>query len=106
MIGMPRGSGSGLGTLMKTFANITVIGRDKTGVVARITQALFQTGANIEEIEQQVARGQFSMFLQCSWPIARLQRSSVEQMLQNLGRLLKMEIRTRFVQFWVGCHYD
>lgn len=83
---------------MKTFANITVIGRDKTGVVARITQALFQTCANIEEIEQQVARGEFSMSLQASWPTARLQRSTVERMLRDLAQSLQMEIRLRFIQ--------
>src|SRR5262249_47959019 len=53
---------------MKLFATITVIGRDKTGVIARITQFLFQQRANIEALEEQVTRGQFSMTLQASWP--------------------------------------
>ena len=32
---------------MKHFANITVIGRDKTGVVAKVTNFLFEQRANI-----------------------------------------------------------
>src|SRR6267143_574166 len=46
---------------MKRFATLTVIGRDKTGVVARITNFLFMQKANIEALEEQVTRGQFSM---------------------------------------------
>ena len=43
---------------MKHFATITVIGRDKTGVIARVTNFLFEQHANIEALEEQVTRGQ------------------------------------------------
>ena len=49
---------------MKCFATITVIGRDKTGVIARVTNFLFEQKANIEALEEAVTRGQFSMVLQ------------------------------------------
>lgn len=52
---------------MKQYATITVIGRDKTGVIARVTGFLFEQHANIEALEEQVTRGQFSMTLQASW---------------------------------------
>ena len=52
---------------MSRYATITVIGRDKTGVVARVTNLLFDTHANIEALEEQVTRGQFSMTIQASW---------------------------------------
>lgn len=81
---------------MKITAHLTIIGRDRTGVVARITQFLFQNGANIEEIEQQVTRGQFSMLLQASWPTTRLRRTQLEIELKRLARFLNMEIRLRF----------
>ena len=42
---------------MKQFATITVIGRDKTGVIARVTSFLFEQRANIEVLEEQVTRG-------------------------------------------------
>ena len=32
---------------MKKFATITVIGKDKTGVIARVTSFLFEQKANI-----------------------------------------------------------
>ncbi len=57
---------------MKQFATITVIGRDKTGVIARVTNFLFEQHANIEALEEQVTRGQFSMTLQASWKSSEL----------------------------------
>jgi predicted amino acid-binding ACT domain protein len=43
---------------MKQFATVTVIGRDKTGVIARVTNFLFDQKVNLEALEEQVARGQ------------------------------------------------
>src|SRR5436189_170350 len=52
---------------MKQFATITVIGRDKTGVVARVTGYLFEQKANIEALEEQVARRDGVPFLVIPW---------------------------------------
>jgi formyltetrahydrofolate deformylase len=81
---------------MKQFATVTVIGRDKTGVIARVTNFLFEQKANIEALEEQVTRGQFSMTLQASWKDGQLTVSSLEQGLARLARELQMEIKLRF----------
>lgn len=81
---------------MKTFATITVIGRDKTGVIARVTSFLFEQKANIEALEEQVTRGQFSMTLQASWKRRELDGRSLESGLLKLSNDLGMEIRLRF----------
>ena len=83
---------------MKQFATITVIGRDKTGVIARVTNFLFEQHANIEALEEQVTRGQFSMTLQASWKTAELQLASVQSGLAQLAAALQMEIKLRFTQ--------
>jgi formyltetrahydrofolate deformylase len=80
------------------FATITVIGRDKTGVIARITNFLFEQRANIEGLEEQVTRGQFSMTLQASWRNGQLRRDPVCRGLQRLARELEMEIKVRFTE--------
>src|SRR5690349_21727668 len=81
---------------MKTFATITVIGRDKTGVIARVTSFLFEQKANIEALEEQVTRGQFSMTLQASWKRGELNGGALESGLLKLAKDLGMEIRLRF----------
>jgi formyltetrahydrofolate deformylase len=81
---------------MKLFATITVIGRDKTGVVARVTNFLFEQHANIEALEEQVTRGQFSMTLQASWPKKDFDAATLRAGLDKLGAQLGMEIKARF----------
>jgi formyltetrahydrofolate deformylase len=81
---------------MKIFATVTVIGRDRSGVVARVTGYLFEQKGNIEALEEQVTRGQFSMTLQASWKEKELDRVGVERGLKRLGEVLGMEVRLRF----------
>lgn len=80
---------------MKQFATITVIGRDKTGVIARVTNFLFEQRANIEALEEQVTRGQFSMTLQASWKSSDLKPDVLRAGLEHLARQLGMEIKLR-----------
>ena len=81
---------------LKDFAILTVIGRDRSGVVARITNFLFEQRANIEALEEQVTRGQFSMTLQASWPGRAAAKSAVAAGLAQLARQLGMEIKVRW----------
>ncbi|MDE3068072.1 MAG: formyltetrahydrofolate deformylase [Verrucomicrobiota bacterium] len=81
---------------MKQFATLTVIGRDKTGVIARVTSFLFEQQANIEALEEQVTRGQFSMTLQASWKVGELNSESLRAGLSKLAAQLGMEINFRF----------
>jgi formyltetrahydrofolate deformylase len=83
---------------MKQFATVTVIGRDKTGVIARVTAFLFEQHANIEALEEQVTRGQFSMTLQASWRPADCNAASLRAGLDALARRLGMEIKVRFTE--------
>jgi formyltetrahydrofolate deformylase len=82
--------------MAKHVATITLIGHDKAGVIARITQLLFQLGANIEAMEEAVTRGQFSMTLQASWTGAKFSRTEVEQKIREAARDLKMEAKIHF----------
>ena len=83
---------------MKQLATLTVIGRDKTGVVARVTSFLFEQKANIEALEEQVTRGQFSMTLQASWKDSQLKLEDLRTGLARLGAQLDMEIKLRLTQ--------
>lgn len=83
---------------MKIHASITVIGRDQSGVVARITGFLFVQKANIEGLEEKVTRGQFGMTIQASWPSNECSVASIRSGLADLARALGMEIKIRFVE--------
>jgi formyltetrahydrofolate deformylase len=78
---------------MKEFATITVIGQDKTGVVAKITNFLFLQKANIEALEEQVTRGQFSMTLQTSWRESELNQNAIASGLPSSPPIWKWRLK-------------
>ncbi len=83
---------------MKHLATVTVIGRDKTGVIARVTNFLFEQRANIEALEEQVTRGQFSMTIQASWKDVRFDPVKLRTGLDTLAKTLEMEIKLRLTE--------
>jgi len=83
---------------MQRFATITVIGRDKTGVIACVTNYLFEQKANIEALEEAVTRGQFSMVLQASWKDGQLKPAALRKGLNGLAADLGMEIKLRLTE--------
>ncbi len=86
-----------MGSIMRDNATITVLGRDKTGVIARVTHFLFEQHANVEGLEEQVTRGQFSMTLQASWKPGDFKPEVLQRGLDQLAASLGMEIKCRII---------
>ncbi|NDH86982.1 formyl transferase, partial [bacterium] len=59
------------------------------------TQHLFRMGANIESLEEQVARGKFRMTLLASWPVSKLDDHRIRADLGSLAQHLKMKLTLR-----------
>lgn len=79
----------------EAFIEITVIGKDRKGVVAEITNSIFRNGGNIEQINQKVVHGLFGMHLQASFHDAdSLHKVATE--LDDLSSKLQMEIKAHF----------
>lgn len=79
----------------RQIVSISVVGKDRTGAVAATTKFLFEMGANIEALEEQVTRGQFSMAIQASWPGADWRPGPIKDGLKRLAGELGMDIRSR-----------
>ncbi len=82
-------------SLEKKIISLSVIGRDRTGVIAAFTNLLFQEGANIEALAEEVRRGQFSMTLQASWTRKTFNEKRVRAEIHNLSTALKMDTTLR-----------
>lgn len=71
-----------------------MVGPDRKGVVAEITNAIFKRGGNIQQISQNVVRGLFGMQLEASF--YRTDRNELDESLRLLSRKLKMEIKIHY----------
>ncbi|MBU1209467.1 MAG: ACT domain-containing protein [Proteobacteria bacterium] len=48
---------------MSDWVAVSIIGRDRPGIVASVSKVLFQNRCNIEDLSQTAIRGQFAMIL-------------------------------------------
>jgi formyltetrahydrofolate deformylase len=78
----------------KTLIEITVVGKDRKGVVAEITNFIFKNHGNIEKINQNVIKGLFGMQLEASFN--NIIKEKLDEGLQGLAKNLKMEIKVHY----------
>ena len=78
----------------ETLIEVTVIGKDRKGVVAEITNAIFSRGGNIQQISQNVVRGLFGMQLEASFN--KIDKKVLDKSLLHLSRKLNMEIKIHY----------
>jgi formyltetrahydrofolate deformylase len=79
----------------KTLIEVTVVGPDRKGVVADITNFIFKSGGNIEKINQSVLRGLFGMQLEASFA-EEIGRKQLDLGLKQLAKKLSMEIKVHY----------
>ena len=77
--------------MKKIRIGITVIGKDREGIVAEFTNFIFQKEGNIEKINQNVIKGLFGMHLEASFS-RTLKLESFDEELQSLGKMLGMDV--------------
>jgi formyltetrahydrofolate deformylase len=78
----------------ETLIEVTVIGKDRKGVVAEITSAIFNRGGNIQQISQNVVKGLFGMQLEASFN--KIDKKALDETLLQLSKKLNMEIKTHY----------
>lgn len=83
-----------VGAKGKTLIEVTVVGPDRKGVVADITNFIFKNGGNIEKISQNVVRGLFGMQLEASF--MNIERVKLDAGLKELSQKLSMEIKVHY----------
>ncbi|WP_255170454.1 formyltetrahydrofolate deformylase [Natrononativus amylolyticus] len=78
------------------LTEITVIGDDDTGLVARVTTLLFERGVNIEDIDQAVRDDVFRMYLAVDTAGMVCTEATLRRDLEALGDDLGQDVQVRF----------
>jgi len=79
--------------MRKTVVGITVVGKDREGIVATFTNFAFSKGGNIEKVNQNVIKGLFGMYLEVSFSkIVDIKKFDTE--IQSLANKEKMDVST------------
>ena len=79
--------------MKKTVVGITVVGKDREGIVATFTNFAFSKGGNIEKVNQNVIKNLFGMYLEVSFSkIVDVKKFDAE--IQSLAKKEKMDVST------------
>ena len=79
--------------MKKTVVGITVVGKDREGIVAIFTNFAFSKGGNIEKVNQNVIKGIFGMYLEVSFSkTVDIKKFDVD--IQKLSKQEKMDVST------------
>jgi len=79
--------------MKKTVIGITIVGKDREGIVAIFTNFAFAKGGNIEKVNQNVIKGLFGMYLEVSFSkTVNVKRFDAE--IQSLAKKEKMDVST------------
>lgn len=76
---------------MKTAVGITVVGKDREGIVAAFTNFVFKKQGNVETVNQNVIKGLFGMYLEVSFN-KKIDIEKFDAELQKLAKKQKMEV--------------
>ena len=79
--------------MKKTVVGITVVGKDREGIVATFTNFAFSKGGNIEKVNQNVIKNLFGMYLEVSFS-KKLDVKNFDIEIQNLAKKEKMDVNT------------
>lgn len=79
--------------MKKTIVGITVVGKDREGIVAAFTNFVFQKKGNVEKVNQNVIKGLFGMYLEISF-IKKIDIKKFEIELQKVAKKHKMDVST------------
>ena len=88
----------------KNLAIITIIGKDRTGVVARVSQALYEENVNIEDISQTVMENNFVMVMLVDLTNAKKDIGSLRKKLKKLGEAIGQQIQIQNEKIFEAMH--
>ena len=85
-------------------AVMTVTGKDKTGIIAKVSAFLAEKGANIEDISQTVLGEYFAMIMIVDMTNVKEELSTLAQECAELGKKISMSIYLQHEDIFNAMH--
>ncbi len=90
--------------MKKELAFITVLGKDKKGIVAKISQLLYKNNINIEDISQKVMEGFFVMAMLVEMSECKKTQAEIASRLDEIGRQMGLKIQIQHENIFNKMH--
>ncbi len=85
-------------------AYITVMGKDRVGIIAKVATTLSNCQVNIEDINQTILQGMFTMIMAVDTAKSKLTLEEIQAELHACGKELGVEIAIRHEDIFNAMH--
>lgn len=85
-------------------AVVTVIGKDRTGIIAKISATLYENSVNILDIQQNVMSDMFAMVMLVDISKCKVDFSKLVEQLDRDGEELGMKVHTMHEDIFDSMH--
>ena len=85
-------------------AIVTVIGKDKVGIIASVTAIMAETGSNILDINQTVMQDFFTMITLVDIEKLNIPFAQLKERLNGLGESMGLSIRIQREEIFTAMH--
>lgn len=83
---------------------ITVVGKDKVGIIAKVCTFLSEEGINILDISQTIVQGYFNMMMIVDMETAKSEFVEVVDRISKLGQAIGVDIRLQHQDIFDNMH--
>lgn len=83
---------------------LTIVGKDKVGIIAKVSNLLADNQVNIMDINQTIMEGFFNMVLIGDMAAATVSVKELNAQASNLGKELGLEIRVQSEEIFTAMH--
>ncbi|MGM9561394.1 MAG: ACT domain-containing protein [Phascolarctobacterium sp.] len=83
---------------------LTIVGKDKVGITAKVANALADMNINIININQNIMQGFFNMVLIADMEGANVTLAKAREVMAELGKEIGVEIRLQSEEIFTAMH--
>ena len=85
-------------------AIVTVVGKDKKGIIAKVSNALFESEVNIADISQTIMQDMFTMIMMVEFDETNASVTDIEKKLESVEKELDLKIHVQREEIFSSMH--
>lgn len=85
-------------------AVLSVLGKDRSGIIAKISACLAENGVNIRDISQTIVKGYFTMIMLVDLSDSGCSVSELSRQLDEVGKELGVDVSLRHEDVFSAMH--
>ena len=83
---------------------LTIVGKDRVGIIAKVSNLLAEHGINILNISQNILEGFFNMVLIADMSSADVSLKDLQKMAVEIGKEIGVEIKVQHEDIFTAMH--